>query len=98
MNFFSHSVGAGFLLSGLFHRANDALSFGFGPAWTTPEVREAIPTLPRAEYPYELTYAAVINKWVTLQPDLQYIAFQGGDHEIYKNEVLLGLRLILTLI
>jgi carbohydrate-selective porin OprB len=38
-------------------------------------------------------YDAIINSWISLQPDLIYIQFKGGNlNSTYQNAFLLGLR------
>lgn len=47
------------------------------------------------EYKLELTYYHQINKWFSIQPDIQYIIRPGGmifDTKPIKNELIFGLR------
>lgn len=51
--------------------------------------------LDRHESAIELTYRAVINDWLTLQPDVQYIINPGTDASL-SNSVAFGLRFEFT--
>ena len=44
-----------------------------------------------AETNYELTYRAPINKWLTVQPDLQYIVDPGTNPAV-RDDMIIGVR------
>lgn len=96
-NIFNKSLAFGLIMNAPFSkRPNDILAYGIAPAWTSQNSRWANPGLPRVEIQHELTYAAVITPWLSLQPDLIYIRFKGIHPESsYQNAFLLGLRLTL---
>lgn len=72
-------------------RPNDVISLGVAPAWTSSSSREENPGLPTAEWQNEITYVFVVNKWLTLQADLQYLNFPNGDRSTYKNSLISAL-------
>lgn len=96
-NIFNKSLALG-LMNGLFsNRPNDTFAYGVAPAWTSQNSRQANPDLPRVEIQHELGYVAVINAWLSLQPDFIYIRFRGGNPEsVYQNAFLGGLRITLS--
>ena len=48
-----------------------------------------------AEMVLEVTYQAQITKWLSMQPDLQFVINPGGNQDL-KNAVVIGLRTAIT--
>jgi carbohydrate-selective porin (OprB family) len=48
-----------------------------------------------AEMAFEATYQAQINKWLSIQPKLQYTINLGGNQD-HQNALVIGCRLSLT--
>src|SRR6516162_8261320 len=48
-----------------------------------------------AEMALEATYQAQINKWLSIQPDLQFIINPGGNEDL-GNAVVIGGRISIT--
>ena len=74
---------AGFLVERLIAgRPDSQASFGMSRGVTTPGYRamllDAGARPSRAETTFELTYSDQLAKWLTVQPDLQFIADRGG--------------------
>ncbi len=74
---------AGFLVARLFaERPDSQLSFGMSRGVTTPGYRAMLldegarPS--RAETSFELTYSDRLAKWLTIQPDLQFVTDRAG--------------------
>lgn len=96
INLFNRALGAGVTINGFIPgRPDDIISYGLSPAWTSAKSRMAKPGLPIAEWQNEVTYVASIRKWLSLQPDLQYISFPHADRTQYQNAWLIGLRVTL---
>lgn len=77
-------------------RSEDQLGLAIGWVEFGEGYREASemlgsPVSPR-EVIVELTYRARVNKWLTLQPDFQYVFNPSGDTTL-KNAAVVGLRL-----
>ena len=43
----------------------------------------------------EVTYQAQITKWLSMQPDLQFVVNPGGNQDL-KNALVIGLRTAIT--
>jgi len=97
VNVFNRALGAGMTFNGFIPgRPDDIVSYGLSPAWTSAKSRMANPGLPVAEWQNELTYVASMNKWLALQPDVQYLTFPEADRAQFKNAFLVGMRVIVT--
>ena len=48
-----------------------------------------------AEMVLEVTYQAQITKWLSMQPDLQFVINPGGNQDL-KNALVIGLRTAIT--
>jgi porin len=48
-----------------------------------------------AEMVLEVTYQAQITKWLSMQPDLQFVVNPGGNQDL-KNAFVIGLRVAIT--
>jgi porin len=91
-----HYLGGGLVYTGPFEgRPEDRAGIAFARAhWGNPYRRSlAIKDIrsPTTELSVEATYRAVVNKWLTLQPDVQYIVNPGGD-ENDRDALSFGLR------
>lgn len=90
-------VGAGAVLTGpTAARSEDQLGLAigwveFGEGYRESSERLGSPVGPR-EVIAELTYRARVNKWLTLQPDFQYVFSPSGDTTL-RNAAVVGLRL-----
>jgi porin len=96
LNAIASYVGAGLVYTGLFaKREGDALGFAvgsanFGAPYRREQARMGTPT-DRRELNLELTYRARLTRWLTAQPDVQYVINPGGNTEI-DDALVLGLR------
>lgn len=87
--------GAGLVATGLFsHRPQDQLGLAVATARIGDDIRSTMP-LDSHETTYELTYSAQINRWLRIQPDIQYVINPGADGSL-KNALVFGLRLQAT--
>ena len=85
-------LGAGLLVRGLVPaRPDDAVSLGLARAHTSSRYRAATPGSSGAETALELTWQAVLNEHLILQPDIQYILDPGAQAAV-RNAWLLGIR------
>jgi porin len=48
-----------------------------------------------AEMVLEVTYQAQITKWLSMQPDVQFVINPGGNQDL-KNALVIGLRTAIT--
>ncbi len=100
INQIDQAVGAGLLWRGPFaSRPKDKLTFGIAAEhnshqWRIAE-RVASRAAPAAEISYELSYRAVVNEWLALQPDVQWLR-NHGEAPVNKNAVVIGLRFDFT--
>ncbi|MET3713039.1 porin [Sphingomonas trueperi] len=92
---------AGFLVERLVAgRPDSQASFGMSRGVTTPGYRAMLldegarPS--RAETTFELTYSDRLTKWLTVQPDLQFIADRGGVEKA-RGVVVGTLRLTIAI-
>jgi len=91
-NFNTWYFGAGLRYKGLFEsREQDVLAFGWGRAQIGSTFREANPGTDSFEGNMELTYRAVIEPWLTVQPSIQLITNPGAN-STYDDAVVLYLR------
>jgi porin len=44
---------------------------------------------------FEFTYQAQVTKWLTVQPDIQFIINPGGTHDL-SNALVIGARAVVT--
>jgi porin len=91
---------AGVLLEGVLPgRSDTQLSFGVNQAYLSRKYRQnsadAGSPLRRAETGFELTYLHPLNRFLAVQPDVQYIRRPSADPAI-RDAVILGLRFIVT--
>jgi porin len=93
------AITTGFLVRGPFaSRPQDQYSFGIAAEhnshkWRQAQ-RDASKPDPAAEVAYELTYRALVNRWLALQPDLQWLRNHGSAP--VKNAAIAGIRFDLT--
>lgn len=71
-------------------RDKDVLAFGIGQGILSDEYRRVHPRADR-ETVYELYYAIYVTPWLTITPDVQFIANAGGDKDD-DNAFVAGLR------
>ena len=95
VNTLDRNISAGLLFRGICPlRLEDSLVFGVSHGRYGTHLRDAQHAAgdpaPTAEMAYELTYRAVINKWLTLQPDLQWIRTRGDSG---AHALVAGLRM-----
>ncbi|NHN87549.1 carbohydrate porin [Acetobacter conturbans] len=103
-NQISSSLDAGMVLVGPFHRSNDNVGLGFGYAAPSHDLMLQKPDGSFRhhgnEYHLELTYAAQVLPWMTLQPDVQgLINPSGGAYDSgrrVKSALIFGLHLGLS--
>lgn len=94
------AISAGFVYTGpMFGRAQDEAGValtraGFGRGAQAAASNEGR-SVSGAETVAEATYAYVWNKWISLQPDLQYVMRPGADRHV-PNALVVGLRTVLT--
>ena len=99
INEFDRSIGVGLRSQGLFaNRPDDALGIAFTRADLGAAARQnyAGSSSPAYEAALELTYRAVLNDWLTLQPDIQYI-FNPGAAANLADSLAVGLRFELSM-
>ena len=94
VNRFDKTASAGINILGILaNRPNDRLGFAFNVAHNGDQYKQlqtSTGSTPKStEMDYELTYRAVINDWLTFQPDIQYIANPGTDGS-RKNSLVFG--------
>lgn len=90
-------IGAGIVVSGLLPgRPNDTLGLAVANARNGDDYRNVLSMAggnsDRREINYELTYRAEISKWLTIQPDIQYIKDPGTDPTL-DNVLIFGIRI-----
>ena len=86
-------LGGGLVYTGAIPgRDSDQLGLSFNSGFASSEFLRS-GSFDRHETNIELTYAAALNKYITLQPDLQYIINPGFDPAL-KNSVVVGLRAV----
>jgi len=93
-NLFQEYYGGGFVYKGLLPgRDHDLIGFGVASAMFSNGFRAqsaaAGDNVSRFETAYELFYKYQHSKFISLQPDIQYIANPGG---LYKDALVAGLR------
>jgi porin len=89
-------TGAGLAYTGLLsRRAEDQIGVAVGIAQFGDPFRRsaALAGDPPAEHELivEATYRAPVTRWLTLQPDIQYVVKPGGDRTV-RDALILGLR------
>lgn len=89
-------VGGGLVHTGLFRRErDDRLGVTVARAAFGRPYRRAVAAggtrTDRGETVVELTYRTPLTPWLTIQPDLQYVADPGGDPAV-RDALALGLR------
>jgi len=74
-------------------RVNDIIGIGFVRTVQSSTYLAQFPqgSYYTAETTYEITYSAPITKWLTVQPDFQYVQYPGMDPDIVKA-FLIGVR------
>ena len=101
INVVGHYLGTGIVLTGpLPSRPGDQLGIALaqaavGEPFKQLQSTEAI-SLNHQERNVELTYAMLINPWLTVQPDAQYVSHPSFDAQ-RRHEWMLGIRLSLNL-
>jgi porin len=80
------------------HREKDLAGLAFAYTKVSDGVPDDAGTAPARHYEsiIELTYQAVVNNYLNVQPDLQYVFNPSGGAEPLKNALVLGLRFNLT--
>jgi len=92
VNQFSRFASAGLAYTGPIHgRDEDQVGLAVASARTSGLYRLSSPST-KAETVFELTYRAPIAKWLTVQPNVQYVINPGTDPDL-RNALALGLRL-----
>lgn len=90
-NQFSHLASAGLTYTGLIKgRDEDQLGLAAASAFTSRDYRRTVGA-DDAETVIELTYRAPLNKWLTVQPNVQYVINPAADPAL-GNALALGLR------
>lgn len=95
-NSLNNYLGGGLVYTGPFkRRPKDQAGVAFGRAHFGTPYRRALAIngvrSSARELAVEATYRAVVNRWLTLQPDIQYIVNPGGRPEL-RDALLFGLR------
>lgn len=93
--------GAGLVYRGLFPgRDEDSIGFGFSTAVNGDKFKQAQAQagepVTDSETEWVMVYAAKVNRWLRLQPVMQYIVHPGTNPKS-NNAFLLGLRFSVTL-
>jgi porin len=96
INEFDEFVGVGVHRQGLIAARSDdqvGLAFSWGRVSAATRAAAALAGTPRDHYEaaIELTYRAVVNEWLTIQPDLQFIFNPGADSRL-ADSLALGIR------
>ena len=96
MNPVSHYCGCGLMFSGRSHHScYHQLGLAFAAAWLSENYHQTILTggneSDKLELVVELVYRSQINKWMTVQPDVQYIVNPGYIPQ-NPDSIVLGLR------
>jgi porin len=97
LNVLDSYLGAGVTVTGLLP-SRPADEFGVALASASvgdPYGRSNATAADAHETTIEVTYSARINKWLRLQPDIQYVINPGADPEL-GNALVLGLRFEIT--
>jgi porin len=89
-------AGGGLVFAGPFPgRGQDAVGLAFAAAFNGDDFRRAAllsgEPVRRAEWDFELTYRAVLSRWLSLRPDVQVVLHPGMDPAL-KTAVVMGLR------
>ena len=85
-------IGAGAVLSGFVpRRSEDRIGVSLAMARFGADFRAAS-NAQSHETAVELTYRALINDWIQIQPDIQYIINPGADRTL-ENALVFGIRL-----
>jgi porin len=90
----AHSIGGGFVYTGLFGRMADQAGIAFTRVQFGQPARLATGS-GYAETTFEASYSFNINDKLTLQPDLQYVVSPSGDPTL-GNALVVGSRVIAT--
>ena len=91
-NILDHYIGAGITVTGLVSmRPDDSISLGMARAHTSHRYRNAVPGSNAAETALEITWQAVLNDHLMVQPDIQYIINPGAEKAL-SDAWLLGVR------
>jgi porin len=91
-NMLDHYIGAGLTAAGLVPlRPDDSVSLGMARAHTSHHYRNIVPGSDAAETALELTWQAVLNDHLVIQPDIQYIINPGAEKAL-DHAWLLGVR------
>jgi len=96
LNAIGRYTGAGLTYTGpLSGRAEDQIGLAAGVAWFGDPFRRgaalAGEALAEHELIIEATYRAPVTRWLTLQPDIQYVIKPGGSSSM-RDALVLGLR------
>ena len=94
-------IGAGIVVSGLLPgRPEDTLGLAVANAQNGDDYRNLLlmagVNSDRREINYELTYRAQISKWLTIQPDIQYIKNPGTEPTL-DDVLIFGIRIEIEL-
>jgi porin len=99
-NFIGFYLDTGVTYKGLVPgRDKDTIGIAFAYAQLTQGARHAAiisgSTGVGAEMNFEVTYQAQITRWLSIQPDLQFVINPGGNQDL-KNALVIGLRTAIT--
>jgi porin len=99
-NYIGFYFDTGLIYKGLISgRDNDTIGVAFVYAQLTRSARQAAIVSGSvgvgAEMVLEVTYQAQITKWLSMQPDLQFVINPGGNQDL-KNALVIGLRTAIT--
>lgn len=80
-------------------RDKDQLGFSVAKAHNGDKYKQSMSNtgtaVTDAEVVYELTYRARINRWLAVQPDIQYVRHPGTNPTL-KDALVIGMRLVFT--
>jgi porin len=92
INEFNSYIGAGFKYKGLIpRRCGDEAGIAVAHALLSDKLVSGLGR-DKAETTLEISYKAVVNRYIALQPDVQFVLNPGADQSL-KNAVAAGLRL-----
>jgi porin len=96
VNAFRYFASGGLNYTGPFKgRDQDQIGLAMATAFTSKSFRLLTPST-KAETVFELTYRTSLNKWLTVQPNVQYVINPGADATL-SNALAFGLRAELTI-
>lgn len=95
-NFVGFYFDTGFTYKGLIpSRSDDTIGIAFDYAQLTPAAQQSLAGADSSpagsEMALEVTYQAQVTKWLTVQPDIQFIISPGGTQDLH-NALVIGAR------